>query len=101
MITFTRTQQVENQVTGHVTPVVSSVTGSAIQVRPSLQRYKALNLALATTPTLFFTPMTYGEVPQPGDAVTWAGKPYVVRDVDPIAPDGVVIAARVAIEGGA
>jgi hypothetical protein len=97
MITFTRTTQTYNQATGDVVPVVTTVTGSAIQVKGDPQRYQAMGLILATMPTLLFTPTSYGQVPKPGDAVTWSGVDYTVRDVDPLAPDGVVILARVVI----
>ena len=97
MITFSRVTQAHVAATDAVTPTVTTVTGEAIQVRPSLQRYQALGLVLATMPTLFFTPTTYGEVPKPGDTVEWADETYTVRDVDPIAPDGVVIAARIVV----
>lgn len=100
MITFTRTTQTPDPATGIPTPAQTTITGSAIQVRGRPQRYMALGLNLTTMPTLVFTPTTYGEVPEPGDVVTWPatnGKVYSVKDVDPIAPDGVVIVARVVI----
>ena len=62
-------------------------------------RYQALGLSLTENPTLVFTPTTYGETPQPGDSVVWPanGTTYCVEDVDPVAPDGVTILARVVI----
>ena len=99
-ITFTRTTRTYTAATDTATVSSSTVTGSAIQVRGDPQRYAALGLVLTTMPTLFWAPTTYGEVPLPGDTVVWpetGGSTYTVRDVDPIAPDGVVIAARVVI----
>ena len=99
-ITFTRTAHTTDPVTGLSTTSSSTITGSAIQVRGDAQRYDALGLKLDTMPTLFFSPTTYGNEPLPGDTVTWPasnGDVYTVRDVAPIAPDGVLIAARIVI----
>lgn len=103
MITFTRTRRVYDETTDQSVAVTSTITGNAIQVRGDPRRYKALGLVLSTMPTLFFTPTDYAllangtEFVQPGDTVQWASKEYTVRDVDPIAPDGNVIAARIVI----
>lgn len=100
MITFTRTTQTYDAATDTMTPVTTTVTGEAVRVKGDPQRYQALGLRLDTMPTLLFTPTTYGEVPEPGDTVVWpltGGDTYTVKDVDPVAPDGVVILARVVI----
>jgi hypothetical protein len=87
-------------------PVTSTITGNAIQVRGKADRYRELGLSLSTEPTLFFTPTTYplaangSEFVLPGDTVSWASKTYTVKDVDPIAPDGYVIAARIIVGAG-
>ena len=97
MITFTRVRQSEDPETGTMTPVTTTITGSAIQVKGIPARYTALGLVLTTMPTLLFTPTTYGETPEPGDTVSWVGKTYTVKDVDPVAPDGITIIARIII----
>jgi len=79
-------------------PTETTVTGSAIQVRGDPETYRALSLIQSEAPTLFWTPATYGEAPEPGDTVVWASKTYTVRDVAKIQPDGVCIAARVIVE---
>lgn len=99
-ITFTRSTRTYDAASDTSTVTESTITGSAIQVRGDPERYRALGLVLSTMPTLFFAPTTYGETPQPGDVVTWpetGGSVYTVRDIDPIAPDGVTIAARIVI----
>ena len=96
-VTFTRTTQTYNPTTGVTTSATSTVAGHAIRVRGDTETYRALSLIQSEAPTLLFTPATYGEVPQPGDAVTWAHVDYRVRDVNPLEPDGVVILARVII----
>jgi hypothetical protein len=92
--------QTYDPLAGTTTSSSSTITGSAIEVRGDVERYKALGLVLSTMPTLFFSPTTYGECPQAGDSVVWPetnGSTYTVRDVARIAPDGVTIAARVVI----
>jgi hypothetical protein len=84
----------------------SSVTGSAIQVRGKELRYRELGLSLAHNHTLLFTPSAYplrantDEFVMPGDTVSWTGNTYVVKDVDPVAPDGYVIVARIIVGQG-
>jgi hypothetical protein len=98
-VTFTRTLPgVYSPATDTWTaPTVTTITGNAIAVRGDPTRYRALGLVLTEAPTLFFAPTTYGETPAPGDTVTWTSIVYTVRDVAPIAPDGVTIAARVIV----
>ena len=97
-VTFTRTTTTyTDPTTGATTVATSTVVGQAMRVRGRPYTYQALSLIESEAPTLFFTPTTYGECPQPGDTVTWANIAYRVRDVDPIAPDGVVIAARIVV----
>lgn len=104
MITFTRrTSSGYDGSTDQSVVVETTITGNAIQVRGDPRRYKALGFVLSTMPTLFFTPTEYGleangsDFVQPSDTVVWGSRTYTVRDVDPIAPDGVVIAARIVI----
>lgn len=104
MITFTRVVQTYTADTDVMTSTTSTITGSAIQVQSAFKQdkdlYEALGLRRSEAPTLFFSPTTYGDVPAPGDTVTWPatnGSVYTVRDVDRIAPDGVLIAARIII----
>ncbi len=99
MITFTRATRTYTATDDTSTVAETTITGSAIQVRGDPRRYTALGLVLSEMPTLFFSPTTYGSTPAPGDTVTWptGGSTWTVKDVDPIAPDGVLIAARVVI----
>lgn len=105
MTTFTRTSAgTYDGATGTWSgPATTTITGSAIQVRGTPQRYQALELVLSTMPTLFFTPDDYPLLANTdafvlaGDTVVWTGDTYTVKDVDPIAPDGYVIAARIIV----
>jgi hypothetical protein len=82
---------------------VTTISGNAIKVRGKPDTYRALNLTDTFAPTLFFTPTDYelhdgtAEFVRPGDEVTWAEQNFKVLLVDAIAPDGVVIAARIVI----
>lgn len=98
-VTFVRTVTVAFNPTVDPVPVqaTQTVTGSAVRVKGNPLVYAALSLSLSEAPTLFVTPDVYGLIPLPGDAVTWGGVAFVVRDVNPIAPDGVAIAARVVV----
>lgn len=84
-------------------PSTITIAGNAIQVRGNPQRYQAKGLEISTMPTLFWTPATYGlraftpDCVLPGDTVVWAGITYSVKDVEPISPDGIVIAARIIV----
>lgn len=75
----------------------SSIPGFAIRKKGDLEQYAALGLDPTESPTLFWVPETYGHVPALGMACTFGGKPYTVKAVDPLAPDGVAIAADVII----
>lgn len=105
MTTFTRTNPgTYDPETGlYSSASTSTITGSAIMVRGKPQRYEALGLNLATMPSLLFTPDDYqlsafsSDFVQPGDTVSWRGVTYTVQDVEPIAPDGVVIMARIIV----
>jgi hypothetical protein len=99
MITFTRTVPgtYDAATDTWTTPTETTVTGNAVQVRGDADTYRALSLIQSQAPTLLFTPTTYGQLPLPGDQVTWAEDVYTVRDVAPIQPDGVAIMARVIV----
>lgn len=104
MTTFTRTSPgtfdaTTNTFSGGSS--TSTLTGNAIQVKGNPQRYKALGLSLETNVTLFFSELDYNlrafttDFVQPGDTLSWNDQTYSVIAVDPIAIDGIVIAARV------
>ena len=78
-------------------PITTTVTGNAMQVRGDPETYKALGLVEYEAPTLLFVPSTYGEVPEPGYTVEWASTTYTVKSVQPLQPDGYVILAKVVI----
>lgn len=98
MTTFTRVTQNVNPADGTIgTPTTTTITGSAIRVRGLPETYQKLGLIDSQSPTLFFTPTNYGDTPAPGDTVVFGGVTFTVHDVNPIAPDGVTIAARVVV----
>lgn len=97
IITFTDTTQTRDPVTGHVSPTTVAITGLAVQEPGDPERYKQLQMSVSESPTLRFTPDIYGTIPAPGNRCTWGGKAYTVRDVEPQAPTGYAITARVII----
>jgi hypothetical protein len=98
-VTFTRTNPGTYDATTdtYSSPSTSTVTGDAIQVAGNPEQYKALELIESEAPTLFFTPDTYGQLPELGDTVVWNSVTYTVRAKQPIAPDGTAIAARLVV----
>ena len=99
MTTFTRTTQGSyDPETDTATPSSTTIEGLALRVKGDPARYRQLGLVESEAPTLMFVPTTYGDRPEPGDRVTWESEVYSVRAVDPVAPDGVTIAARIIIE---
>jgi hypothetical protein len=78
-------------------PVITTLTGAAIRTKGDPVRYERLGLTQSEAPTLFFVPNTQGDLPEPGSLVTWATVGYAVRDVQPLAPDGIAIAANVVL----
>lgn len=98
-VTFTRTaggtyNRLTDTTTGSTT---TTVTGWAVRVPGSPITYERLNLVQSEAPTLLFAPTTVGTLPPLSAQVNWGGVSYTVRDVDPIAPDGVALVARVVV----
>ena len=73
------------------------VTGSAVEVKGSLFKYQALGLEVAKARTLFFVPDTLGQAPSLDSLVLWGGETYAVKNVQPIAPAGDILAAHVVV----
>lgn len=65
-----------------------TITGNAARTAGNPDTYRALGLTQSSAPTLFFAPTTIGELPMPGDAASWGGLSYSVKDVTPLDLDG-------------
>lgn len=86
----------------------SEVSGLVLQTRGDPRKYEALALVESEAPTLLFVPYTRGELPELGAVVRWpnplgipdVGTAYSVADVDPVAPDGRAIMARIIVKRG-
>jgi hypothetical protein len=102
-VSFARVTQSHDAATGLVTPTSTTIAGRALQVRGQPRRYEALGLRLDTMPTLLFEPTSLAlrantsAFVQPGDTVTWNSATLTVRDVDVVAPDGLVQLARIVV----
>lgn len=80
------------------TPTASTpVAGYAIQQEPDTDKFGALSLIAATSAILFFVPSTIGQLPALGASCTWGAQTYTVRDLAPVAVDGVAIAATITV----
>lgn len=84
-------------------PSETSIACKGIEVGADPERYAALGLSLETMPTLFVIPDVYplkaftAEFILPGDRTTWNGVSMIVKSVDPVAPDGGVVSARIVV----
>lgn len=97
-VTFTHATSTYNPTTGvDVAGTPTTISGYALRVSGSPDTYRARSLIPSTSPTLFFVPSTYGDVPEEGDTVVWAGETLTVKDIDPFEPDGVAIFAYVVV----
>jgi len=98
-ITFSNTTWTYDAATDtDTTPVTVTLSGNAMQVKGDPEVYRTLALIESEAPTLFYAPGTYGDdAPGVGWTVTWADVQYTVRSVETLAPDGVVITARIVI----
>jgi hypothetical protein len=97
-VTFTRTNSTYNPATDTFDAARRvTVIGHAIRVKGDPERHRALSLTISEAPTLLFAPTTYGQTPDVGMSVDFGGVRYVVRDVEPVAPDGTAILARVTV----
>lgn len=75
----------------------ATVAGYAVRVRGKPLTYQALALIESESPTLEFIPNVYGQLPALNSTAVFGGKSYATADVEPIAPDGVAIGARVIV----
>lgn len=99
MTDFVRKAPTLGATDGAFAVTTTTISGEAIRlsrVRDGERaQFPQLGLVAQETAVLFFTPATYGERPAVGDVVTWEEVEWTVAWVNPIAPDGVTIAARV------
>lgn len=74
-----------------------TMAGTAQRVAGDPERYKALELVESESPTLSFTPDTYGDVPRQGMSVLFGGLTYLVSDIEPKGADGTASSVRVVV----
>lgn len=79
---------------------VVEVTGTAMQIDGNPEQYAALGLIQSENPTLLFRPAVIGVLPVLGSTVAWGGETLTVKDVEPLAMNGVATAARVRVSRG-
>jgi hypothetical protein len=74
---------------------VATVTGTAMQIEGDPEAYAALGLIQSENPTLLFRPDTIGQMPALGSTVAWGADTLTVKDLEPLAMNGIATAARV------
>lgn len=102
-VTFTRIRQQHSPASGNVTPTETTIVGEALHtVSGSEDTYRALGLTLHRAATLLFVASeNYGyrahteDFVLPGDTVVLNDVTMTVAKVIPIAPDNIIIAARI------
>lgn len=55
--------------------------------------YTELGLVQTEAPYVLWVPKVYGQMPSPGNTVTWAGKPWTIKAVKRYRPDNTAIYA--------
>lgn len=82
-------------------PLTKFVLGKAFKITGDQQVYRDLGLTQLEPMTLLFRPEVFGELPGLGYMIDWddqyGGTPLVVKAVDPVAPTGDAIVARVVV----
>jgi hypothetical protein len=76
-------------------PTVTEIAGYALRTRGNPARYRELGLVETEAPTFLFVAATFGALPALGGTMRFGGHTYTARDIEPLAPDGVAILARV------
>jgi head-tail adaptor len=93
---FARSAAGYNDGDGTFSGAPASAASKAIRRRGDASRLAALNLRLVQPITLTVDAEPLGVfVPAPDDAITFGNQTYAVRDVEPIAPDGINLAYTV------
>ncbi|HTG26118.1 MAG TPA: hypothetical protein VK681_39335 [Reyranella sp.] len=95
MITFTRTVQSYNEATAVTSPVVTSISGNAVEVPADPEVFLPLGLTSSQVMKLIFIPQPYMvDRVKAGDVTVWAGETVMVKDAVHVAPDGVVVLSK-------
>ena len=76
---------------------VATTTISGYAIEDVGQREYQPGLTHSVRKVLTFIPTTYGDLPAEGASCIWGGETLVVEKVEPIAPDAVVMGAKVTV----
>jgi hypothetical protein len=100
-VDFTHRETTEDLDTGRPTTVTVPIPGRARRIRGDAKRYEALQLRQTEAPMLLWRPEVYGQEPDPspGDTCSFGGQQWTAKDVDPWAPDGQLVHARIIVVG--
>lgn len=74
-----------------------TVDGYAMQIAGNPDLYTQLGLIESENPTLSFTPATIGVLPTLGMTVPWGGVTLTVKNINPLAKNGVATKAHIVV----
>lgn len=74
-----------------------TVDGYAMQIAGDPNLYVQLGLIESANPTLSFTPNTPGVLPALGFTVVWGGATLTVKNVNPLAMNGIATKAHIVV----
>lgn len=103
MITFTRVTQAYDPATGGVTPTTRTFNGEGIMKRADPTKFKPGTLIPESAAMLVFECEAYGykayspDFVQEGDTTDILGTTWFASQVNPVAPDGLVILAYILV----
>lgn len=98
-VTFTFVVEGYDETAGRSqTGASSSVSGGLLRVKGKPLVYASLDLQQLENVTGLFCPNTYGDAPKLGSLVSLdTGAPFILKSIDPLAPDGKNIFATVIV----
>jgi hypothetical protein len=81
-------------------PTTSTAAGNVTQIEGDPNVYLRLQLIESENPTLLFTPNVPGDIPALGWTIDWGGETLTVKDITPLAPKGIALAAKIVASRG-
>jgi hypothetical protein len=96
-VTFTKTTPgtYDGNTDTWLPPTTVTVSGFAMQIDGDPEVYASLGLIQSENPMLLFKPTVIGVLPGLGFTVPWGADTLTVKDVEPLAMNGIATAARI------
>lgn len=97
-VTFTKSNYTHDPLTEETEANAdTTVSGYAVEIPGDDTEYEALKLTKHEALTLMFVPSAVGEEPELLSVVDWSGRLKKAYRIQPLRPDGVLIAAKVIV----